>query len=55
MDLVYYYVGEFMVWFSIMALCIGLGYYLSESVHAYGGWKAWADDFFGLNFKEEHK
>ena len=57
MDVFYYYFGEFASWFCFMFLCIYGGYKLSESVHHYGGWKAWADDFFGLTYdeKEDHK
>ncbi|MDT7015388.1 MULTISPECIES: hypothetical protein [Levilactobacillus] len=57
MDLLYYIVGEFMVWTAILASFIGFGYWLSESVHEMGGWKPWADDFFGLTYneKEDHK
>jgi len=53
MDVFYYYFGEFASWFCFMFLCIYGGYKLSESVHHYGGWKAWADDFFGLTYDEK--
>lgn len=55
MDLFYYYVGEVVSWFGLIALCVSFGYWLSESVHAMGGWEAWAIDFFGLELKEEQK
>lgn len=57
MDLFYYYVGEVVSWFGLIALCVSFGYWLSESVHEMGGWKPWADDFFGLTYneKEDHK
>ncbi|MFC6275640.1 hypothetical protein ACFQET_08965 [Levilactobacillus tangyuanensis] len=55
MDLFYYYVGEVVSWFGLIAVCVSFGYWLSESVHAMGGWKAWSIDFFGLELKEEQK
>lgn len=55
MDLFYYYVGECVSWFGLISGAMFLGFKLAESVHAMGGWKAWAKDFFGLDYKEEHK
>lgn len=47
-----FYVGEILTWMAPIALAMWAGYYLAVQVHDFGGWKAWAIDFFGL---EEQK
>jgi hypothetical protein len=52
-----FYLGELISWMAPIALAMWFGYWLSEQVHEFGGWKAWAKDFFGLTYneKEDHK
>lgn len=48
LDLFYYYLGECVSWFGLIAGAMFVGFKLSEDVHDMGGWKAWASDFFGI-------
>ena len=50
LDMIYYYVGELVSWTILFGGAMLAGFKLSESVHHYGGWKAWAIDFFGLDY-----